>query len=127
MDRLAKIEALRDATAPVGGLVDTAGAAKLLGLRSAPLNGAQDAGDGEQDYKILGKRVSTWLAKLLSALRAGKNPTGILAALPDPVGYLHGGPVWKASEIEKMRPAVEASAGSVGRPRKNPAPVEPAA
>ncbi|KIC68680.1 hypothetical protein [Pseudarthrobacter phenanthrenivorans] len=127
MDRLAKIEALRDSTAPVGGLVDTAGAAKLLGLRSVPPNEAQDSEDGEPDYRLLGKRLSTWLAKLLGVLRAGKSPTGILAAMPDPVGYLHGGPVWRVSDIEKMRPAVEASAGSVGRPRKNPPPAESAA
>lgn len=116
MDRLAKIEALRTSTEPVEKLVDATAAAVLLGL------------EGEDpDDKGPAKRVSTWLAKLVGVLRKGKAPTGILAALPDPVGYLNGGPVWKASEIEKMRPAVEASAGSVGRPRKNPPPAEPAA
>ncbi|HEX9229319.1 MAG TPA: hypothetical protein VF885_22195 [Arthrobacter sp.] len=109
MDRIAKIEALKDSTAPVEKLVDARAAAALLGIE----------GDAPGD-KAPGKRVSTWLAKLIAALRAGKTPTGILAALPDPAGYLNGGPVWKVSEIEKMRPVVEASAGSVGRPRKSP-------
>jgi hypothetical protein len=98
MNILEKIDALRDSKAPVNGMVDAERAAVLLDVPA--------------------KRFSTWHAKRTKILRDGELPAGVLAAVPNPVGYLNGGAVWRASDIEKMRPAIAGSVGSVGRPRK---------
>lgn len=106
MTIIEKLDALRESKEPVLGSVDADAAGHMLGVPS--------------------KRVSTWSAKRIKIIRDGGIPTGILAAMPDPIGYQNGGAVWRASDIAKMRDAIAKSVGSVGRPRKTPQPETPA-
>ncbi len=107
MDILEKLEALRASREPILGSVDADAAGHMLNVPS--------------------KRFSTWSAKRTKILREGGTLTGILAAMPDPIGYQNGGAVWRATDVEKMRDAIAGSVGSVGRPRKAKSPETPAA
>ncbi|KRF03260.1 hypothetical protein ASH00_15860 [Arthrobacter sp. Soil782] len=98
MDALEKQDALRESKEPVRGVVDSERAAHLLDVPP--------------------RRFAIWYAKRNKVLRDGGVPTGVLAAFPDPIGYLHGGAVWAARDIERMKEETADSVGSMGRPRK---------
>lgn len=90
---------LKASMEPVRGLVDAERAAVILGVPA--------------------RRLTTWQAKKMAALRSGNTPGGVLAALPDPAGYLNGAPVWHVAEIVAMKEKAAGSIGSVGRPHKS--------